>query len=104
MGLDVTKLSPGWFGAAASVAGAGILLVPQHRVLAGIVGGAAVLAIALYQASRSGSCCDDCAKAPPTVAVGEPHPTPPLGIPPAPEESADASIDQLFARARKRAS
>lgn len=52
------KLSSGWYAAAAAAAAAGATLVPERRVLAGLVGGLAVLGVGLW---KSEPCCDGCA-------------------------------------------
>lgn len=54
---QVRGLSSGWWGAAAGAAAAGAVIVPGHRILAAVIGGAAVLAIALWQSAGCG--CHD---------------------------------------------
>jgi hypothetical protein len=52
------RMSPGWFGAAAGVAVAGAALFQGSRLLAGLLGGGAVLALGIYVTP----CCDGCAQ------------------------------------------
>jgi hypothetical protein len=54
----VKRISPGWWGAIAGVAAAGAALVPSARILAGLLGGGAMFALALHQTP----CCDGCAQ------------------------------------------
>jgi hypothetical protein len=73
----VYRLSPAWLGAVAAGAVAGATVVPDRRVLAGAIGGGAVLALALSRANAV------------TRAVAEPGPavTEPLEAPPSRDET-----------------
>jgi hypothetical protein len=64
------SLSPGWWSAVAGAAGAGAIIVPAHRVVAALVGGGTMLAIALWQEKP---CCASCAESPGPTAVDEHH-------------------------------
>jgi hypothetical protein len=71
------RLSPAWLGAVAAGAVAGATVLPARRVLAGAVGGGAVLALALWRAGDV------------TRAVTDPGPvvTDPLEAPPVTNET-----------------
>lgn len=62
----VRDLEVPWFGAAAAVAGAAAAMAPGHRLLAGLLGGAAVLAIGVARGKRK-PCCAECAGGGPVV-------------------------------------
>ena len=78
MSLDALKnLFSGWWAAAAGGAVAGATLFPESRVAAGALGGAAVLAFALW---RSAPCCEGCAAGQGcggTAEAPDPHVDPP---------------------------
>lgn len=57
---DVQELSPAWWTAIGGAAVAGAVLVPTHRVVAGLVAGAALVALALARMPRK-ACCAACA-------------------------------------------
>lgn len=70
----VTHLHPEWYAAAAGAAGAGALLMPNHRLLAGGLGAALVLALAIKQHAP---CCQECAEHKPCAGA---EPLPPLPV------------------------
>lgn len=60
----VEHIGPQWLGAAAGAAAAGAVIVPNHRVLAGGLAAAAVLALAMYAtkpANAASACGAGCA-------------------------------------------
>lgn len=60
LSLDTLRnVSPSWWGAVAGAAVAGAALVPSARLLAGAIGGGALLALAI---KFSGPCCAECAE------------------------------------------
>lgn len=61
----IRELDVSWYGAAAGAAAAGAALVPDHRILAGLLAGAAVLALGMSR-KKSGACCAECAGRPAT--------------------------------------
>lgn len=72
------SITPVWWGAIAAAAAAGATIVPAHRVGAALVGGSAMLTLALWNAP----CCSDCAAAAAkAAAASSPAPT---AAPPAP--------------------
>lgn len=81
----IKKLDVAWYGAAAGAAAAGAALVPNHRIFAGIVGGALVLAIGVWRSP----CCAGCAEATSSPAPAEGKPAP---------ESDDPGLPIDFAR------
>lgn len=71
----VKRITPGWWGAIAGVAGGAAALFPGRRVLAGAIAGAALFGLALHMTP----CCDGCAggqgcggAAPPTAPSSPP--------------------------------
>lgn len=82
----VERLSPGWVSAVFGAAGAGALLVPNHRVLAGAALGAGVLLFALYMTP----CCSGCAGKPVATSTE----TPPII---ADKGGAVINFDEIFA-------
>lgn len=65
----VYRLSPAWLGAVAGGAVAGATVVPTRRVLAGAIGGGAVLALALWRAGEQTRPVADAAP----LVTDEPH-------------------------------
>ena len=65
----ITSLSPTWIGAAAAAAAAAAAIVKEHRIAAGALAGAGVLAFALYVTGRG---CSSCAAAAATSTSTEP--------------------------------
>ena len=85
----IRSLEAAWLGAAAAVAGAGVAIFKGHRIVAGLVGGGAVLAFALWRQGHS--CCADCAgKAAATGAAAASSAAPDAA------PSFDASFDSLY--------
>ena len=75
------KISPNWWGAIASVAAAGAILVPTRRIVADAVAGLALLALAYYKTP----CCAGCAAGAgcgsgASSGAGSPMPLPPVPV------------------------
>lgn len=62
----VRKLEPAWLGAAAAVGGLGLAIFKDHRLLAGAIGAAAVIALGIW---RQGHC--DCGGAAAAADAGD---------------------------------
>lgn len=85
-------IGPGWWSAAAGAAGAGALLFPSNRWLAGALGAGAVLAIALWKGDCGCGCGGDCGGAAGTTADPSRPPVSVTGTVDKPEELTFADI------------
>lgn len=55
--FDLKRITPEWWGAIAGAVAASVMLFPGSRVIAGLIGGGAMLAVARHVTKP---CCDGC--------------------------------------------